>query len=386
MAYNDLQKLREAKKAVPTQINRQYYRYLVAGNDLTALALFDFLKSKFSAEDRGILCWSALPNRPNDWSWPGPNILRGKANAGMLNKLYPHVTLEEQTDGPLFYKEQEWRSFKSRMKPETMLFEEDYFQQTAYRYRQEDLFPFLQDPSFFEVLAHEAQVKTPAKISAIIPQDMMSPANWAIECNDGTIIECEYLCWADSPLEFSNLLGQGPQERKIDDQLITWAMQAVSPTALFVQFDFDRPYIPLKNTLFLPLSYTYEQGHFIGESDIGSDGRAQARFVHFLWPEEVNEEEVGKRHHHLKKSLAKIFQISEKKLNHERVFLKTHTPCRKFDDILGQKQISTSEKIFFLGSNVFLGPGDYFEYSMGEISYLTRALLSLEQTKKTLSP
>ena len=246
-------------KATTMVQNPTYTRYVILGNDVFSVACWYNLVFG-QKRDAQLFCWQASPQRLADWFWQGPTWLRGQINQQAVQDYAPHLALHAYQD-PLFYKETQWRSFHSRMKPQPLLGEEAYFTATGYDFDWAKLYPFLAEDKLLE--HPSVQNKIPRVIRALAVEDPISPVWWQVEFSDGSAVQCQDLIWGGSTSEFKALY-QG-QTRQLPDAVISHLMRQ-EPLAIWaLRFELDALPELMANTFFIPLSYTYDEGHFIGE-------------------------------------------------------------------------------------------------------------------------
>ena len=102
---------------------------------------------------------------------------------------------------------------------------------------------------------------------------------------NGLIIECENLYWGESPYQLYHLLSN---KSVFDNETVEYLESTKTPLALYVNFNFENVVIDKEETIFFPLSFTHEWGHFIGDvSNVDEENVKQvARFVTFVNKEE----------------------------------------------------------------------------------------------------
>ena len=131
--------------ARPTTVvqNPSYTRYVILGNDIFSLATWYQLVFGQKC-DAQLFCWQASPQRLREWFWQGPTWLRGQGNKKVVQDYAAALALRPHQD-PLFYKETQWRSFHSRMKPQPLLGEEAFFTAVGYDLDWAQLYPWLNE-------------------------------------------------------------------------------------------------------------------------------------------------------------------------------------------------------------------------------------------------
>lgn len=378
MALKDLQKL---KKTVTAPTQKRFYRHLIVGNDLFSLATYQLLVEKFGETEVGLLAKREVTRE--DLQFKGPNSLRGEANIAHFKKLYPHVELEFSEQEPCFYKEQKFRKFGGRSKPETLLWGEEYYVGRSAQFDLEQVFSFLKDEEFLTKVSDRLEIHLPKAIVMATPEDLVENAHWSIECTDGLQLNCEKLYWGDSPSEFLELTRN---KSELSSELIEYCGDTKTPSSLFIKFQFEKPLTDMDKTVFLPLSYTHEWGHFIGE--FHGDESREVEFVSFLVPEQTNEEDISKKIRILKRNLEKIFYEYKQNNPKEFITLEDNSPCLKIDDSLYDNVRDAVKNLNFISINgpieSFQEEENSFEYSRSDLSHMARGLTNLEQIKTNL--
>lgn len=333
------------KKKTETKSEKCFRRYLVLGSDLYALRAFYFFKDKFGTEEVALLSDKKLSDE--DLHLFGPSSLRGDENLEMLRKYFPAFELTVHDKANLFLKEGEWRAFGGRSKGELLLDGEEHFVPQRILYNEKDFFDKAIQKENFEQAQKQFFVRTPNKIYRQEPTDLVERVNWKVECVGGEIFECEHLIWAYAPERFMRAFDS---KNLCSSAFIEACEKFDSKYVLYVRFNLKEKLIDTKETLFIPLSYTHEWGHFIGEWIDQNEGQ-RGEFLHFIDKEQMNEEEVGKRLRHLKKSLEKIFEKYDEKKVHEFVSLSENGGCRKIDNVEKVFAADDFKNIFFIGEN-----------------------------------
>ena len=346
--------------------NVPYVRYAIFGNDIFSLAVWYDLVFKQKV-DAQLFCWQASPQRMDDWFWQGPSWLRGQVNLNVLRELYPAVNFKAFQD-PLFYKETQWRSFHSRMKPQPLLGEEAYFTAAGYDFAWGDLYPFWQED---KVLEHASiQNKIPLAIQPLKASDEVSPAWWQLEFSDGSVVQCQDLIWGGSKGEFKKLLNDG--ERTLADQVIRHCLQAEELAIWSLRFSLDPLPELMRNTFFIPLSYTYDEGHFIGEIT-HTETSTLLRVMRILKPQDATEEQAAKDHRYLKRILQKIFSLSKKQLMREQMQLKLLDPAPVDDQGGAIYDLMAQDHLRMVGMAAALPPACLAHPA---VAYIARGVLS----------
>lgn len=368
MAFKDLHQL---KKVVVVKKEFIKTPHLVVGKDIFALIIYKSLQAKYGRDQVRLLSEDTILK--SDLLPKGPSTVRREHNQKILKELYPQAVREVGLDSALFYKDMSWKSFGGRSKPEALKFNEEFFTGTRFNVDAAAIFAELKNVEEFlggiNSEAYQVRLKSIHR----------SGEGFKVECLNGTEFECEKLYFGQSPFQY---LGFYSHKNELSDVFIEFCESTKTPSALFVKFIFETPITDIVETLFIPLSYTHEWGHFVGEFN-NVDGGQEIEFIHFLDESHVSEEDISRVIRLLKKNMEKIFEKFSKTKVHEYIVLEQEIGCLKIDDDLFERSLEhgkhESRNLFFLGINAPIGSAQCedvsFEYSSGAATVLARALL-----------
>jgi hypothetical protein len=337
---------------------------LVVGGDVFSLATYQTLCEKYGREN--VLLLNSRPILIDDLKIQGPSTLRGPANLSIFNHLYPELKSTPLGYDSFFFKESRLHPFKGRAKPSTLLWGEEFFSTPRIDYDPFVLFPYLNDENFFESL--NLQLDTILSIS--------KTDYFEITTASGKNIQTLNLYFSEGPYQFCKLFS--PKE-KLSNEFLQFCEQTNSPLSLKIKFVFRDKITEDLSTLFIPLSQTYEMGHFVGEFK-NERSHQIGNFIHFIDVADSSEEEIGKRIRLLKRNLEKIIPNFKKNKFKEYISLSPKTPLTSIDDDKFEKISSELKNLFFIGENaIFSSPTNLenkFGYPLNQISHVSRALLS----------
>lgn len=368
MAFKDLHKL---KKVVVVEKEFISVPHLVVGKDIFSLSIYKLLQEKYGPENVRLLSEDTILK--SDLFPKGPGTLRGEANQKIVQELYPKAVSFVGEDLAMFYKDMTWKSFGGRSKSEALKFNEEFFTGPRFDINPEVIFPELKDAEeFLSLINQEAYQVRIKSVKA-------SEKGFSVECLNGTEFTCEKLYFGQSPYQYLQFY---TNKSELSDTFIEFCESTKTPSALFVKFVFEKPITDSLETLFIPLSYTHEWGHFVGEFG-QTDGLQSIEFIHFIDEDHTSEEDVSRIIRLLKKGMEKIFEKFSKINSREYIVLEQEIGCLKIDDQLFSKASSEEknkcENLFFLGINAPLEESwrstNSFEYSGFGIVMLARALL-----------
>ncbi len=357
MSIKDLQKLRKTEIREHTE---EYVPYLVVGGDLWSATAAMRLSQEHGEGQVKLVGERALA--PEDLELLGPDLIRGEK--GVV---------------PLFYKDQEFRKFGGRAKPQVLHPGEEFFSRDAIPGKQEEALRSLGELSL-EHLNKLLHVGLVEKVESRDPTDLVSPAHWVVQLASGHRILCKELVWGQSPKSF---LEKFAEKSRLPTSFVQYVDSTRAPAALFVRYQLKKVIDQRPETFFIPLSMTYEEGHFIGQF------RGQnLEFVYFLDPEHVDEENLSKNVRHLRKNVEKIFPDFEKNLVGEYIRLTENWACQKVDDQAYFHSHQAPDHLRLIGTNApiksDLNTETTCEDSICHISHLARALQSIEDLGKQL--
>jgi hypothetical protein len=356
MAFKDIHKL---KKIVEIQKEFIQVQHLVVGKDMFAVSLFRDLVLKYGAENVRLLSEDKILS--SDAMIKGPGTIRGEENQKVIHDLYPESIVKKFIKPSIFYKDMAWKAFGGRSKPEALKFDEAFFTSTR-----------------FEIPLPEVENIEDSylvKIKSITKKDK----RFLVECINGTEFSSEKLYFGKSPYHYMHLFSD---KSMLSDRFIQFCESTQTSSALLVKFIFEKPLSDIEETMFIPLSYTHEWGHFVGE--FKNRGQQQSiEFVHFIDEDQTSEEDISRTIRQLKKSLEKIFENFLTLITTEYITIEHEIGCLKIDDLAFDECLMSDKEntadLFFIGINAPIADAHCreasFEYSRKDVSFLARALL-----------
>ncbi len=366
MGYSQL---KELKKVQDTSFEKEYVRTLVYIQDLYDLIAYQGLREKLGSEVRFI---SDVPLVKEAQLVRGPTSFRGEAALKVLAGITKKEGLALRDAPALFYKDSDWKDFEGRAKSEKLLAAEEYFTRRGIDFDPTEFFPFLSEDTFWTSIEEQRLSEKVVNIKSQTPTDMISPVNWALECGSGKVLECEELIFGGSPQTFLDLIGN---KKSLSDEFVEFCESTRSPCELIVKFDFSGVVHPGSETFFIPLSYTHEWGHFIGEFK-----GHEAQFLHFFEGSETSEEEVSKKLKLLKRNLEKIFPEFSTKYCGEFLVVRQESGCLNIDDSIYDKIQNKPAHLKFVHRNAPLSEESLSDISFGDsmaaVLFDARALYS----------
>lgn len=352
--YNKLKSLKKVSEVEQKQI---FSKYILFGENVTAYKTLLWLQEKFGLDS--VLWLTERELSPRTLSPILPTTLRGEQNIA-------HTDIEgfHKTES-LFYKEMKFRSFQGRSKSMQLLpGEEFYTQEGYYFYDHEDV--NLDDYMDIHKVVHIE------KIHKTTPTDLVDKKEWEIHTANQEIISCEHLIWAFEPLELYSLV-----EEKSELKLLNDYMDNVeSLTQLYISLIANKKVDEGSATYFIPLSFSSEEGHFIGQFyPCEEKGEQRLDFIHFFDDTNFTEDDVIKKIKNLKRNLKKIFDLDK-----SSDFISEYYSLRMIDignehkDAQVRPLFDQLKTLHFVGENAPL-------LEAKPVTHMVRADQSLEQLK-----
>ncbi|MCK5884635.1 MAG: hypothetical protein KAG61_13170 [Bacteriovoracaceae bacterium] len=340
---------------------------LVIGSDIYSLELYAQLKKKSD---------SVILVSPKDFAAEnirpfGPSTIRGRENIAIFQKLYPEASVSCDYGVSLFFKDQKWRKFGGRSKSEKLLDGEEFYTSPRTRINWNEL---------FETSSRESINSIQEESLQLIPQAIsFSDNTWNVKLSAGTDIRTTKLFWGERPDFFTDCF---TESSKLPPALFEYAESTKSDGKYLVKLQLKEEFTDIQDTLFIPLSYTHDWGHYIGEID--SEDAKKIEFVASIDLDQSSEEEVTRRIKTLKRSLDKIFPGFKKNVSSEYFSLFENSASTVIADEKYNNAKESLSGLVFIGENAPID-STYFatleneEVKVSRLSHLCRALISLRQ-------
>ena len=375
------EKLNSLKKNKEINYTKKYSKLVIIGEDI-----YSFLMGKKLSELDGLddfLIITSKKVQVEDLDFHGPGELRSVESFDLLNTIYSEIEMEPIKHESVYFKEQKLKSFTGRAKAEKLLWEEEYYTKTGIKFDTDLISNRLSNIEllnrFSDKVIHSYGIDS---ISKEVSSDLINPVNWSIKTNDNILIETQYIIWCKNPSDFLDFL----QDKEKTPGVVK-ALNMDLPYSLFINYYFKKSIIKLKDTLFIPLSYTHDHGHFIGEF-FEKDDKTVGKFIHYIDSENSTEEEIAKRIKYLKKTLEKIFPNYENPVS-EYIYLRPYSFTSNLDDKDFHLVEDNFRNMFFVGGNAFIKKEFYtsndYMNSGNKLSHITRGLISIKQVEEFLT-
>ena len=382
MSFGEILKLKKEQ----TEDNKTLYKkHIVVGDDFFTLALYKTLVDKHGKDNVSLLIEHEFSER--DLLPMGPSMIRGQKNIDAFKAAFPEIQLKETQLTSTFFKEQKFREFGGRAKPEKLLWSEEFFVEPRVELNLREAFPALFEGEF---LTQVNECRLDMVLTGVTTQeatDLVEPAYFSLHCANGMNLECEHLYWGRGPRKFLDLYSD---KNSLSDDFIQFCEETHTPAALYVDLEFQKPLTERLETIFIPHSYTHEWGHFVGEfSEIEKGAGSQnASFVTYIDKDHTSEEDLSKKIRLLKRHLEKIFPEFSKISYSEYIKLSESSPCLKIDDPLFLKVRNEIKNLKMVSVNAPLGEvcdkNESCEDSVVAPSFFVRGALSLKEIELSL--
>lgn len=364
-----LKNLKQLKKIVVTEKIERYVRHLVVGQDIFAVLAYKNLVASFGKDE--VLLLTSKEILFSDLFPMGPTTLRGEKNITAFSASFSSAMGKAQSE-PTYYKDQKFRPFSGRGKPEELLWGEEFFTQVGHEIKW-PLLSGLSDSNETRELLSETLIANIKTIKRATSSDLINRTNYEVILTDGSILRSEYLIWCEAPHRF---LFYYDEKSTLSSSVVAFCDQSVTKASLFVTFVVPRKIADADTTIFIPQSYTHPWGHFIGEVKELSEGGQRLEFRIFVDLEMMSEDEISKKMRNLKRSLEKIypdFKIGEAQ---EFIFLQEESPPLGFTT----EQFPFEENPFL----DFVGAASPL-HKNHEVTHHCRAFLSVMEVKEKFS-
>ena len=357
MAFKDLHKL---KKITVKEKEFIQIPHLVVGKDSFAVEIYHHLILKYGKENVRLLSEDEI--LASDSMIKGPSTIRGNENKKVIEELFAAAEIKKFQKASIFYKDMSWKAFGGRSKPEALVFNEEFFCESRFE---------IELPSIAIDFSSDL-----LKIKSIEKKE----DRFLVLCLNGTEFSSEKLYFGKSPYHYMRLFSD---TKLLSNGFIQFCESTQSKSAIIVKFIFEQPISDIEETMFIPLSYTHEHGHFIGEFKTNNE-KQTVEFIHFIDEDQISEDDVSRIIRQLKRSLEKIFEKFQSIKMEEFIAIEHEIGCLKIDDLAYNQCIKVNDasikNLFFIGINAPIThthcDKDLCEYSNKDVSFLARGILA----------
>ena len=360
--YKD--KLRGLKINSQVEEKKSFYKFIVFGDSSYCCDALDWAIKKYGVEN---VCWLSdreLASRFIDQTLP--STVRGTENIEIFNSK---LEMESVKTTSLFYKEMRFRPFSGRSKSMPLLTGESFYGQDA----QLTINGPGRDQQQIDALFNSHKIVHIEKIVKAEATDLINKTEWEIFTSNHEVISCENLIWGGEPLSFHSLV----EDKGDFVEIPNFLLDVESLSQLYISLVSDKEVTDSKDTFFIPLSFSQEEGHFIGQFFAAKDGQQRMDFVHFFDEGKYNEDAIIRKIKTLKRNLKKIYELDKRSS-----FVSEYYSLRKIDVVESYNDKAVEAifdkfpTLFWIGENAPLKLDDR---PFDKISHFVRGALSLQQ-------
>ena len=221
----------------------------------------------------------------------------------------------------IFYKDQKFRKFGGRSKSMELKTGEEFF-------------TYPKTPMDVIEISDETltQINQKMRLQQIV-RILKTENGFEVMTGDNTCYEATNLYWPKGLPAFIHVL---KNKKILTESMLTKIGELEGPIPLYIDLTVKK-LIEKQKTMFLPVSLTHEQGHFIGDVKKINEKKSQFSFVHFIDPNEVNEEHIGRLIKNLKRQMEKIFELKRSDFLDDVIALSPIGIAKTIDDELASE-------------------------------------------------
>ena len=352
--------IKHLKKDKTSRNEKIYVNTVITGKGPYTILLWERLFQTKSRDDLLFVSRDHL-TKYDLYPW-GPSPLRGETNISYYKNLFTMQSEREGTGKTVFYKDLAFREFSGRYKPEPLLFNESFYTQKSGLPDYDKIFPYRTSEDFLTLLNELVCTELIAKIEKLaMDNSLTNEKRWLVTFASGNQVECENLVWGSPIFELFEVMDAA---LLFDLNFIEFYNNMKEVSSLYMQFEVSPAASSNLDTFFIPLSYTHEWGHFVGEFH-----ESRVELVHFLNRENVNEDEIAKRIKICKRSFEKIFPQNKIIESTEFIYFDSESPIL---NIVDNSNYKYEDRLFLVGINAPLPEEN------NPLSNMARALASVK--------
>lgn len=275
-----------------------------------------------------------------------------------------------EAKGPVFYKDDQWRKFTGRARPDGLYAaEEKWFEQDLKGIKYEG------EQDYSEALKKLEQERLSPLKKVLVEkiEDLVEPTNYKLELNDGQVIRCDQIFWGHGPYLWMKSLGN---PEVIGAEWIEFCESTRTPQVFCYQCPYECEE-NLESKLYFFTIHS-EERPFVGSFD------GKLATFQILFDENNTPLEDHARYLRLLiKKIKKIFPPSLKLFSEqERLVTGDYLPCLNFDIEAFEQLPEMFKSPHFVGLNSFFKSSQLshisFEDSFGQLSFPARAALAAQ--------
>ena len=358
---------KDLKKDQVKEYENYFKKYLIIGSDYYSAKSYLNLINQNSSEDVQLI--SDVEIRYENFTLVAPVSIRGEENIDVYNQLVGNDS--SVSDDALFYKDLKFRKFGGRSRSFKILDGEEFYSKQSVK---RVTLPSLTDEEFNQIQS-ACKTHNVLKIKKIAAEDLIDQANWEVTLSNGKVCQCEELIWGETPLSFYEFL---EKEGDVATKIALFCDGLTPITQLRISLEYNKVVTNLIETLFIPLSYTHDHGHYIGEITNLAGSGSQVNFVHFFHHTEINEEELSRKIRHFKKAIDKVFELKGSTILKEYISISHTAFVEQFQDS-ALHEIEDHFSLHFIGETGHIRKNMYEKYGekLSKCSHSLRGLLTI---------
>lgn len=257
----------------------------------------------------------------------------------------------DQAESCSFYKDQQFKNFGGRSQPQEMSdIEIQLVGHTESKTWNELLEEFQIQEQWSEFDNHTQKCVKEVVIANFASgdvDDLVEANYWGVMTTKNEFFLSENCYWGASARKLRSIMDRSSLNSETTDSIEFQAANQVEVPAFVVHFEFDKE-IKLDaptSRVFIPVSQSQEQGHFVGlikETSVSF-------FHHFQDELEVNKEEVAKRLKKLKRNLERIFKTEIFNNTNEMIYFSSSLFCLPLESF-EENDENTPKNLHFLSN------------------------------------
>jgi hypothetical protein len=266
---------------------------LIVGDDLAAMKVYSSSIEKGINTKIVVTDHFQLEHFIGHWNSLSP-LIRSKEEMDFLLQNFPDLNYSESDLEPTFYKDQKLKSFNGKSRPEKLLEIEPCFINKFYYFDFNQLVTEIEQQKISE---HFVQDMIRMKVDKVEGQR----GNWSIRFSDFSTLNCKELYWGAGYKKYSEVIA----DENVDINLRTFVHNYRYIPVLQIRFKLKKSIEESNRTIFFPVSYTHDHGHYI--VDFLKEQNHQIVMGMIFVQEEMSDEEIYKRIKLLKRAIQKVY-------------------------------------------------------------------------------
>lgn len=369
-----LRAFKKLKEDSRKEDKRQYIQNIICGDSEYAVLAYLKLRSIHGEDNVKIVCQNPMDKQDliNQWKC-SLHTVRNEEVASALRDASARLEVIPGPSNVVFYKDGKFHEIDGRAKPHEFMEDEEFFKDSYFEMKKENLFSTEEWNELDEVLQKAQINKFISSIKKSEPKDLVEKTNFVLSTGEYENLECENLYWCESPKSFYKLLSN---KEDVSDAVTSYCASVEERVGLTVNFEAQGKIYDEAGTVLLPQSATHEWGYFILDFEPHDPAQNKQVFksMMFINLDEVNEEELAKKIRLMKRVIGRVFPDFDKVKFTEHYHYNEQSLIKNFQDEEFYKENNE------LGCLKFVGIGAPLKTSLtSECLYDARGLLSFFQ-------